>query len=364
MSDKIFFTPGPSQLYTGVSRFIGEALENDLGSISHRSAKFQEVYGEMVSQLRKLLSLPDNFHVFTLGSASESWERIITNLTEPNDTTYHFTNGSFSKKFYSYSKGLGRNAQQLAAPFGEGFNVDEANIPSDTKLIAFTQNETSSGVAVPLEDIYKIREQHPDKLIAVDVVSTLPYPNFDYSKIDTLFFSVQKCFGLPAGLGVWIVNDKCVAKAEELAVNGNLAGPHNDISSLLKMAKKNQTPSTPNTLEIFLLSKVCEAMNEKGVSVVRKETEEKAQLLSDFVASSENFDFAVKNEAHRSKTVIVAETKKTPKQINDYLAPHQMQIGVGYGDHKVDQVRIANFPATSIEDIKSLIALLVEEDSY
>jgi phosphoserine aminotransferase len=364
MSNKIFFTPGPSQLYPGVLDFMNEALEQDLGSISHRSAAFQEVYKEMVSQLRTLIKLPDNFHVLTLGSASESWERIIDNLSKPGDTTYHFTNGSFSQKFFDYSKGLGRNAIQYDAPFGEGFDITKANIPTETEVIAFTQNETSSGVAVPLEDIYAIRASHPEKIIAVDVVSTLPYPDFDYSKIDTLFFSVQKSFGLPAGLGVWIVNDRCIQKSKEIAESGHKASPHNNISSLLKMAEKNQTPSTPNTLEIALLGKVCKAMNEKGIEVIRKETDEKAQLLSEFIASSSNFDFAVKNNSHRSKTVIVAESKKTPAEINTYLKPHNIQIGGGYGDHKTTQIRIANFAATSVSQVKELIDLLKQEDKY
>jgi phosphoserine aminotransferase len=364
MSDKIFFTPGPSQLYPGVENFIAEAFEKDLGSISHRSQAFQDVYANTVSQLRELLKLPDNFSVFFLGSASESWERIILNLTEPKDETYHFVNGSFSKKFFSYSKGLGRNAQKYEAKFGEGFNVDENEITEATKLISFTQNETSSGVAVPLEDIYKIRAEHPNKILAVDVVSTLPFPDFDYTQLDTFFFSVQKSFGLPAGLGVWVVNDRCIQKAEELDAKGNQSGPHHNISDLLKQAKSNQTPATPNTLEIFMLGKVCQAMNEKGVETVRAETEEKAELLADFIKESKNFGFAVKNEAHRSKTVIVASTVKTPKVINDYLAPFNMQIGGGYGEVKATQVRIANFPATSVTQMKKLIELLKNEDAY
>ncbi len=364
MSNKIFFTPGPSQLYPGVADFITEALANDLGSISHRSQAFQDIYANTVAQLRQLLNLPANFHVFCLGSASESWERITLNLTESNDETYHFVNGSFSKKFFSYSKGLGRDAKKYEAPFGEGFDVTKNEITEATKLISFTQNETSSGVAVPLEDIYKIRTQFPDKILAVDVVSSLPYPDFDYSKIDTFFFSVQKCFGLPAGLGIWVVNDRCIEKAEKLDSKGNQSGPHHSISELLKQAKNNQTPSTPNTLEIFMLGKVCEAMNKKGVDVVRTETEEKAQLLADFITGSKNFSFAVKNESHRSKTVIVAQTSKTPKVINAYLAPFGMQIGGGYGGEKLTQVRIANFPATSVEEMKKLIELLKDEGAY
>ena len=153
MSNKVFFTPGPSQLYPGVEDFAAEAFEKDLGSISHRSKSFQKVYANTVEQLRRLLKLPSDFHVFFLGSASESWERIILNLTEQGDETYHFVNGSFSKKFFSYSKGVRRVAKKSVAPFGEGFDVDKEQNSQERKLVCYTQNETSSGVAVPLEDI-------------------------------------------------------------------------------------------------------------------------------------------------------------------------------------------------------------------
>ena len=72
----------------------------------------------------------------------------------------------------------------------------------------------------------------------------------------------------------------------------------------------------------------------------------------------------MKNEAHRSKTVIVATTSKSPKAINKYLASHEMEIGGGYGSEKTTQVRIANFPATSIDQMKRLIELLKDEDAY
>ena len=58
------------------------------------------------------------------------------------------------------------------------------------------------------------------RLLAVDAVSSLPYPDFDYTILDSVFFSVQKGFGLPAGLGVWMVNDRCIAKAEQLLSRG------------------------------------------------------------------------------------------------------------------------------------------------
>ncbi len=356
MSNKIFFGPGPSQLYPTVSEALNQALAEDVCSISHRSQAFKDIYKEAADNFRKLVNLPDHFQIIFTGSATEVWERIIKNLVE--EKSFHFTNGSFSSKFFKYAIESKKKSTELNVPFGEGFNVSQATIKKDTELICFTHNETSSGVSVPLEDIYTIREQHPEALIAVDVVSSLPHPDFDYSKIDTAFFSVQKCFGMPAGLGVWLVNDRCVAKAKALEDKGLQIGPHHTVPGLYKQASEYQTPSTPNVLGIYTFAKVAGAMVNKGIDTIRQETNEKADKLYSFIEKSDLFDFAVKNPAHRSQTVIVAETKIPVTELNEYLAPFELVLGAGYGKYKTTQIRIANFPAISVKVIDKLIEAL------
>lgn len=356
MSNKTFFGPGPSQLYPTVGTALEQALVEDVCTISHRSQAFKNIYAEAVANFRKLVNIPDNFQIVFTGSATEIWERIIKNCVE--NKSFHFTNGSFSKKFYQYSVDSGKQASQLNVPFGKGFNVNDANIDNDTEVICFTQNETSSGVSVPLEDIYSIREKHPNALIAVDVVSSLPHPNFDYSKIDTAFFSVQKCFGMPAGLGVWLVNERCIAKAEEMASKGILIGPHQVLPELAKMAKNNQTPSTPNVLGIYTFAKVVEDMLKKGVETIRQETSQKAADLYACIEANDYLSIAIENPAHRSETVIVANTDVSLADWNNYLAEFDLVISAGYGKFKETQIRIANFPAISTEIMAKLIGAL------
>ncbi|MCP4520146.1 MAG: aminotransferase class V-fold PLP-dependent enzyme [Cytophagales bacterium] len=356
MSNKTYFAPGPSQLHPAVAPALNQALIEDVCSISHRSQTFKDIYKAADNNLRTLLNLPDNFQIIFTGSATEVWERIIKNCVEK--TSFHFTNGSFSSKFYKYAVESGKEATEFNAPFGQGFDINEANIPADTELICFTHNETSSGVSVPLEDIYTIREQNPNALIAVDVVSSLPHPDFDYSKIDTLFFSVQKCFGMPSGLGVWIVNDKCVEKAKSLADKGLLIGPHHALPGLYKQASDYQTPATPNVLGIFTFAKVAEAMVDKGIETIREETKRKAEKLYSFIESSDLLGFAVENKKHRSETVVVATTKTPVGELNKYLEPYDLVLGSGYGKYKTTQIRIANFPAISEEVIDKLIDAL------
>ena len=356
MSKKTYFTPGPSQLYPGVGQFLQDAITEDVGSISHRSAAFKAIFKNTTEKLRELLSLPDNFQIMFTGTATEIWERIIANCTESN--SFHFVNGSFSKKFYSYSKESIRNAQLIEAPFGQGFNIDEIKFPKELELICITQNETSSGVQFPVEDIKKVHRVDKEALIAVDVVSSLPIPKFDYSAVDTLFFSVQKCFGLPAGLGVWIANERCIDSANLIKSRGHKIGPHHELPKLAEMAQEYQTPATPNVLGIYLLGRVCESMLEKGIETIRKETSEKRALLYDLIANSSFLSHAVENPMHRSETVVVANTTIPAPELNKILAPHDLVIGSGYGKYKETQIRIANFPAISVEKTKELVTVL------
>ena len=356
MSQTVHFTPGPSQLYPGMDQFISNALDKDICAISHRSQAFKDVYEKTVKGLTQLLSLPENWKMVFMPSASEAWERILLNAV--NERSFHFVNGSFSKKFFQYAQSVGIDAHKYEVKGGQGIDPLKAEIPEMTELICFTHNETSCGAFTLLEDIYTIREQHPDSLIALDVVSSLPYPNIDYTKIDTAFFSVQKCFGLPAGLGVWLVNDRFIEKTKANEAKGKLIGAHHNLLEMVAKGDEYQTLETPNVLGIYLLGEVIEAMNTKGIEQLRNETDTKATMLYDYIQESSLFDFGINEEKYRSKTVIVANTKTEPSVINKYLKPFGLQVGAGYGAQKKTQIRIANFPAHSVANVEKLIDCL------
>ena len=355
MSKKIYITPGPTQVFPGFEEFLQDALTNDVCSISHRSKAYVEIHQKAVENLAEIANLPSGFETYFLGSATESWERIFGNFV--SKTSAHFVNGSFSKKFHQYGIAEGKDAQKIEADFGKGFDKSHIDlIKSNTDLIALTHNETSSGVQTNEEFIHSVADKNPNSLIAVDMVSSFPYPQLDYSKVDTALFSVQKCMGLPAGLGVWFVNDKCRAQYEKLISEGHSAGSHHTIKDLSGKAQGFQTPSTPNVLGIYLLSRVTDAMLKKGISNIRKETEEKYNFLSESIKGIDFLDFAVEKEEHRSRTVVVAKTDITPNDLNEKLASQDLFVGAGYGNHKTDQIRIANFPAIDLATMEKLIS--------
>ncbi|OEK05242.1 aminotransferase class V-fold PLP-dependent enzyme [Roseivirga misakiensis] len=356
MPKKIFFTPGPSALYFTVEEHLKQAMRDQVMEINHRSSQAEDYFRTAVDNLKSLMSIPEDYSIFFLSSATEIWERQLQNLVVEN--SFHYTFGAFSNRFFNFAVTNGFSAKQESANFGELPNTSPDLIPNDTELIGVTLNETSTGVSFPVEDIYKIRAQHPEKLIAVDGVSAFPSIDLDFSKIDSAYFSVQKCFGLPAGLGVWVVSPKAMAAAEAKLKSGRTIGTYQALPNLFKNAQKAQTTFTANVLGIYLLSKVSADMLEKGIDVIRRETSYKAALLNHMVDSHPNLEHFVSDRSVRSKTVTVANTVGDSNEILNKLSKKGFVLGNGYGEYKGKQIRIASFPTHSKEQMELLVDVI------
>ncbi|MEO6694181.1 MAG: aminotransferase class V-fold PLP-dependent enzyme, partial [Ignavibacteria bacterium] len=191
---KTFFTPGPTELYPEVKDYLAQAFDENVCSINHRSKEFIEIYKFSVNELKKLLNVPDNYFIFFLSSATECMDRIIQNCVE--ERSFHFVNGAFAERFYKTAIELNKKAEKIEVQYGQSFDFENIKITNSPELICITQNETSTGVAIDPDKIYKLKEKYTDSLIAVDIVTSAPYVNLDFNKIDCAFFSVQKGFGL------------------------------------------------------------------------------------------------------------------------------------------------------------------------
>lgn len=352
MGKHIYFTPGPSQLYHTYDYHLRKAQNEEIGSISHRSGAFQKIYQETEEALKELLDIPDEFRVLFLSSATEIWERIIQNLVA--EQSHHFVNGAFSKRFYEFAIGLNKQSTQEVAEPGDEFN--SFNVPPGTELIGITQNETSTGYAFDTSQLKVIREQNPNVLISLDVVSSIPAVPTPFDLIDTTYFSVQKSFGMPAGLGVWIINQKAIDRAIDLESKG-ATGTYRKLSTLIQSAEKHQTPETPNVVAIYVLGKIAQDMIARGVKMVRNETVYKSTILYQTLENSSLFTPFVSEKKNRSKTVIVTDTPDQARILED-LEKKKIILGKGYGAFKNEHLRIANFPAHSKEQVEMLCDLL------
>lgn len=352
---KTYFTPGPSGLYYTVEQHAKTAFRTGIASITHRGEQFKSIYKEVDSNLRELLGLPDNYTILFTNSATEVWDLSTESLV--SEKSLHIVNGAFSEKFYKVLNNSDKEALLTQSQWGSFPEIDY-KLVRQADHIAITHNETSTGVSTPLETIYKIREENPQAIISIDAVSSLPFLNIDYTKIDALYVSVQKCFGLPAGLGIWLVNDRCIQKAEETTKNISGLKSYHNLLSLVQQAENFQTVSTPNVFNIYLLAKVTADMLHRGIQLIRSEIKYKSAILYKMIDDHQKLQAFVIDKSLRSDTIIVLNTNDHTSEIIDFLEHKKLIIGTGYGKMKNTQARIANFPTHSKEQFEMLTDLL------
>lgn len=350
---RIYFTVGPSQVYPTLYKHLTKAVKTNILSLSHRGAEFKELFKNTTQGLKELLNIPTNFQIFFISSALESMERIIQSTTKKY--SFHIITGSFGKAWANYAAQLGRKTSTVTFSNTDEINFDNLKIPEKAEIICITQNDTSTGIWIPVGEIIKLKKKYPEKLIAIDVVSSVPYVDIDFKTVDIAFFSVQKGFGLPAGLAVIIVGPKALAKTADLTAKKAMIDSYHSFKTLSEKSINLQTPETPNVLNIFLLNAVIGDMLKKGLKKIRQETDKKAEALYSFFENHKEYKPFVEQSKHRSPTTLVFDVKGQTDQIREKLAKYGYIVATGYGDNKLTHIRIANFPSHKLQDVKFLL---------
>src|SRR5688572_23353320 len=260
----VSFYPGPSRVHDEIPRYVNDAARQGIMSINHRSEEFVAISKKTITLLKQKLNVPKNYTVFFTSSATECWEIIAQSLI--TDKSYHFYNGAFGLKWFEYTRKIKSGATAL--PFDREVAIDPSALASteSKSVICITQNETSNGTQVANKTIAAIKKNNPDSIVAIDATSSMGGIILDFKSADIWFASVQKCFGLPAGLGIMVCSPQAIAQAK--VVNNNQY--YNSIVFMDAVMEKWQTPFTPNVLSIYLLMRVLE--KNKAIKEVNKVT--------------------------------------------------------------------------------------------
>ncbi|MEI8230394.1 MAG: aminotransferase class V-fold PLP-dependent enzyme [Candidatus Peregrinibacteria bacterium] len=353
------FGVGPSRLSDETIQDLQKALELGIPEISHRSAQFTAISKEAVDGLRTFFAIPEDYAVFFTTSATEAIELTIRNLVRHRSA--HFANGRFSELYAETATANGKTAQVISAPWGMLPKYDASLIAPGAELITITANETSTGVLCSNEDILRIRKQRPDHLLAVDITSIAGMKVFPIAAADIWLFSVQKGFGLPAGLGVLIVSPRAITRSAELERDGeNRAGIFTFAAMEKIMREKYQTICTPNVFAIYALSEELKRWNaEGGCAAKEQETQAKADLVYAAVSGRSQWKCFVEKPDIRSISIACIQGEEAAiEQLHSRAKEQNMLLGKGYGKIKATTARIALFPAIGEKELQRLLEIL------
>ncbi len=349
------FYPGPSKVYPQSLTFIQEAYQQGIVSINHRSERFEILLKDTLESLHHKWNIPEDYTIYFISSATEAWEIVAQSLVTKN--SMHLYNGAFGKKWAYYTQQIVENAKEFAFDKEESLKDyllrTEKTFLENIDTLCLVQSETSNGTG---QTIYRNDfEGNDDLLIAVDATSSMGGIELDWIQADVWLASVQKCMGIPAGLGVIICSPKALKRAESL-------GRKNHYNSILLMEENRklfQTHYTPNVLGIYLLNRLSQTL--PTIREIDQQTKIKMQLLEDFWKNKNPYEltFLIQNKEVRLPTVLALEGNANQiKQIQELCKKNDIELGKGYGDWKENTIRIANFPSHTLADIESLIHLL------
>lgn len=347
LKSMISFYPGPSKVYEEVPQYVKDAYKTGVVSVNHRSDEFVALSKKTIGLLKQKLRIPKDYTIFFTSSATECWEIIAQSWV--TETSFHFYNGAFGQKWYDYTKRLHVGATPIAFDVNEMLQTPQLEKAANDSMICITQNETSNGTQVSNAIIKKIKQQYPASVIAVDATSSMGGIRLDFKNGDIWFASVQKCFGLPAGLAVMACSPYAMAKAAAIGENKH----YNSVTFMTEMMARWQTSCTPNVLGIYLLMRTLEASD--SIDVTHKRLVDQYKSWTEFMKNRKGLAHFVSNEKVHSYTVVpVKADAETLTSIKKKAKATGLLLGEGYGIFKPYTFRIANFPALKEREINTL----------
>ncbi len=346
----ISFYPGPSRVHNEIPKYTKDAFKSGIMSINHRSDDFMKMSEKTINLLKQKLNIPKSYTVFFTSSATECWEIIAQSLVK--EKSFHLYNGAFGQKWFDYTKRLHPLAVPIPFELNEKLNPKKLIFEQREGIICVTQNETSNGTQVSSAIIRAIKKTNPSYLIAIDATSSMAGIQLDFKAADIWFASVQKCFGLPAGLGLLICSPQALSQSEAIGEKNH----YNSLGFMAEMMAKWQTSCTPNVLGIYLLMRVME--NSDSIDKVHADILERYGKWMDFFSTTSLRHLVTESEV-RSYTVLpISAAPELIQKIKIDAKVAGLLLGEGYGNWKTTSFRIANFPAITTREITTLMKFL------
>ena len=308
MDDILLMLPGPTTVDPRVLAAMSKAVVN------HRGAKYGEILTETTELMSKVFQTPNKSYLLT-GSGTAAMETAVANTVAPGEKMLNVVGGKFGERFMKIAQTHGIDAQELAVEWGTAVSpkqIEEAlDENEDIKAITVVHNETSTGVAAPIEEIGKVMKNY-DALYIVDTVSSLGGDYVDVEKfgIDVCVTGSQKCLAAPPGMAAITLSDDAWKAVDNVETNTFYL----DLKAARKSGDKNppETPYTPSVSLTYAMNEALKIIMEEGLEnrVARHHKAAKASVEAVKALGLELFA----DEAVSSATVTAV---KMPEGITD-----------------------------------------------
>jgi phosphoserine aminotransferase len=341
------FGCGPSKVRP--EQLAALASAGDLFGTSHRQAPVKNLVGRVRDGLRQLFSLPDGYEVILgNGGTTAFWDAASFGLVR--ETAQHFTNGEFSSKFAKVTQTAPFLKDSLVTKAEPG-TAPELFYAEGADLVGWAQNETSTGVAMPV-----LRpEGSENALIAIDATSAaggLPVKAEDF---DVYYFAPQKSFASDGGLWIALMSPKALERVDEL--KDRWVPEFLSLPTALDNSTKDQTYNTPSIATLFLLAEQIDWINGNGgLEWAVNRTKDSSSRLYGWAEKTAYATPYVENPEHRSQVVgtINFNDDVDAATVAKVLRANGIVDVEPYRKLGKNQLRVAMFPAIEPNDVTIL----------
>ena len=351
--------PRDGRFGSGPSKVRQEAIVDLLGAAptylgtSHRQPTVQFTVAALRNGLHEMFALPDGYEIM-LGNGGSTlfWDAACFSLIERK--SQHLSFGEFSSKFAAAVK---------ATPFLEAPQILDSPpgtrpdliVSDDVDVYALTQNETSTGVMMPLERPAGVAASK--SLVVVDATSGAGGLRFHPHNVDVYYFAPQKCFGSDGGLWIAAVSPAAVERIERIAQSGRWIPAILDLEQALQNSRKDQTLNTPALATLFLTVHQIDWINSNGgLAWAAARCDRSAEHVYSWAEASDYATPFVAAAADRSRVVATIDLDASISA--DAVAKVVRSNGVldteSYRKLGRNQLRVALFPAIEPDDVLAL----------
>ncbi|RKQ34217.1 phosphoserine transaminase [Kocuria tytonis] len=319
---------------------------------SHRQAPVKDLVARIQQRLGAFFSLPEGYEiVLGLGGASTFWDSAAFGLVRSR--AEHLAFGEFGAKFASVTQRAPFLEPPVVVEAPAGSRPDGPRVIPGVDVYAWPQNETSTGVAMPVR-----RVPADGALTVVDATSAAGGMAVDLAQTDVYYFSPQKNFGSDGGIWFAAFSPAALERVADVAASGRWIPDVLSLATAVENSRRHQTYNTPALAGLVLLDAQLGWLEERGgLEWAARRTAETSGLVYEWAERSDVARPFVADPAHRSPVVCTVDFDAAvdAARVAAVLRANGVVDVEPYRKLGRNQLRIATFVAVPPEDVRALL---------
>jgi phosphoserine aminotransferase len=338
-----------------------QAYANSTIGTSHRQPPVKRVVARVREGLAALFSPPEGYEVLVgNGGTSALWDALACSLVDRR--ALHLSYGEFTARFAACTSAAPHLHESIVVEAPPG-DAPEPIADPRADVIAWAQNETSTGVMVPVRR--PPGSEHA--LVVIDATSAAGGLAVEIDQADLYYFAPQKAFASDGGLWLALASPAALERIARIDAQRPTVGPPRWIPDFLSLAtalensRKDQTYNTPAVITLLLAAEQIEWMlAEGGLEAMVARTRACAEHIYGWAQAHERARPFVAQAAKRSHVVatIDFDEQVDARALAATLRANGIVDVEPYRKLGRNQLRVAMFPATPVEDVRALTACI------